>query len=105
LGGVSLDDSSLLHRSTKLPGTGSEMVGRPVPLLGISCGRGGRGLLIVSLAGRRLSVCRDDLTLILLIRCASMLRELCILIAVFSVMMFVSFSPRNHLFESNGTLL
>lgn len=78
MGGVSLDNPSLLHRSTKLPGTGNEIVGRPVVLQGISCGRSGRGLLIVSLVGRGLSVCRDDLTLILLIRCASMLSELCI---------------------------
>jgi hypothetical protein len=55
------------------------MIGRPALLLGIALGIGGRGLLDASLVGRGASFCRDDLTLILLMRCASMLSELCIL--------------------------
>jgi hypothetical protein len=78
-GKVSLDDPSLLHRSTKPPGTGNEITGWSALLLGIAFGRGGRGLLDASLAGRDLSSCRDDRTLILLIRCASMLSELCMM--------------------------
>lgn len=72
---ASLDDSSLLQRSTKLPGTGSEMTGRPILLLGISLGKGGRDLLETPLAG--VVSCIDDRTLSLLIRCASKLSEWC----------------------------
>jgi hypothetical protein len=72
---TSLDDSSLLQRSTKPPGMGNEMTGRPVVLLCISLGKSGRGLLKTPSA--EVSSCIDDRTLILLIRCASELSEWC----------------------------
>jgi hypothetical protein len=105
IGKASLDDSALFQRSTKLPGTGNEMTGRLALLLWTAFGIGGRGLSDASSVGRGPSFCRDDLTLILLIRCASMLSELCIVKVTSRCdgVVSCSFPGKSYLLVSNGT--
>jgi len=103
----SLGGPSFLQRSTKLPGTGSEITDLSTLAFEAPCGIGGGGVLDASSVERVLSVCRDDLILGLLMRWAKRLSELCIVEDALKSGNMISWSlpGKNDLFEPCGTWL